>query len=57
MSIEKVNGETKEHIVMRGIETVRRDWCDLTSETLFKVLEIMLKEQSPKKTVEYVKKR
>lgn len=55
ISIEQSNGEVKESIVMKGIETVRRDWCDLTSETLFSALEIILKEQSPKKAVEYVK--
>ena len=53
--IEQNNSEVKESIVMKGIETVRRDWCDLTSETLFSVLEIVLKEQSAKKAVEYVK--
>ena len=52
---EQSNGELKERIEMKGIETVRRDWCDLTSETLFNVLGIILKEQSPKKAVEYVK--
>jgi len=55
LAIEKNNGDTSERIVMKGIETVRRDWCDLTSEMLFNVLEIILKEQSPKKAVDYVK--
>ena len=53
--IEQNNGKVKESIIMKGIETVRRDWCDLTSETLYSVLEIVLKEKSPKKAVEYVK--
>jgi DNA polymerase I len=53
--IEKVNGEAKEKIIMKGIETVRRDWCDLTSKTLYAVLEILLKEQNPKKAFDFVK--
>ena len=40
---------------MKGIETVRRDWCDLVSETLYEVLEIILKEQNPKKAFDYVR--
>ena len=56
LAVERNNkGDIYEHIVMKGIETVRRDWCDLTSESLFSVLEIVLKEQSPKKAVEYIK--
>ncbi len=55
LTLEKINGEYKEHMVMKGIETIRRDWCDLTSETLYTVLQIMLKEGDPKKAVKYVK--
>ena len=40
---------------MRGIETVRRDWCDATTKTLFEVLNILLREQNPKKAFDYVK--
>ncbi|TAL47873.1 hypothetical protein EPN87_02000 [archaeon] len=54
-SYEKSNGEWKEKIVMKGIETVRRDWCNLTSDTLLKVLEIVLGEQKPKKALEYMR--
>ncbi|MEM5844328.1 MAG: DNA polymerase domain-containing protein [Candidatus Aenigmatarchaeota archaeon] len=54
-SFEKSNGEWKEKIVMKGIETVRRDWCDLVSKTLYKVLDIILKEQNPKKALRYVR--
>ncbi|MEM5871591.1 MAG: DNA polymerase domain-containing protein, partial [Candidatus Aenigmatarchaeota archaeon] len=35
------------------IETVRRDWCDLTSETIEKILEIILKENDIKLAVKY----
>jgi DNA polymerase I len=40
---------------MKGIETVRRDWCDLVSETLYKTLEIILKDQNPKAATNYIK--
>jgi len=55
LSNEKVDGEWQEKLVMKGIETVRRDWCDLVSKTLYDVLEIILKEQDPKKAFKYVK--
>jgi len=31
---------------MKGIETVRKDWCGLTEKVLSKVLEFLLKEGS-----------
>lgn len=49
------NGIWKEKTVMKGIETVRRDWCDLTGSTLNRVLDIILREQNPKKALNYVK--
>lgn len=55
LSFEKVNGNWNEKIIMKGIETVRRDWCDLVSKTLYDVLEIILKEQNPRKAFVYVK--
>ncbi len=55
ITVEKSNGEWKEEMVMKGIETVRRDWCDATTKTLFEVLNILLKEQDPKKAFNYVK--
>jgi DNA polymerase I len=55
LSFEKTDGTWDENIVMKGIETVRRDWCNLTSDTLLKVLEIILKEQNPKKALEYTR--
>jgi DNA polymerase I len=54
-SFEKSNSVWKEKIVMKGIETVRRDWCDLVSKTLYKVIDIILKEQNPKKALKYVR--
>ncbi len=55
LSVERVNGSYNEKIIMKGIETIRRDWCDLTSETLYSVLNIILKEQDPKKAYNYVR--
>jgi DNA polymerase elongation subunit (family B) len=54
-SFEKVDSQLKDEIVMKGIETVRRDWCDLVSETQEEVLKILLKEQNPKKAFAYFK--
>jgi DNA polymerase I len=34
----------RDRIKVRGMETVRRDWCDLTSKTLKRCLELVLKE-------------
>ncbi len=39
----------------KGIETVRRDWCPLVSETVQKVLEILLKEDDAKGALKYFK--
>jgi len=55
LSYEKKNGNWEEKIVMKGIETVRRDWCDLVSETLYRTLEIILKDQNPKAAINYIK--
>lgn len=54
-SFEKVDSEFEEQVVMKGIETVRRDWCDLVSETQENVLNMLLKEQNPKKAFIYFK--
>ncbi len=37
------------------METVRRDWCELTSKTLGDVLEMVLKEGAVDRAVEYVR--
>lgn len=41
---EKVGGGWKDRIKVRGMETVRRDWCELTSRTLNRCLDLVLKE-------------
>ena len=56
-NFEPVDGGWEESIITKGIETVRRDWCDLVSETLQEVLNTILKEQDIKKAVKIVKKR
>ena len=45
----------KDRIKVRGMETVRRDWCDLTSETLNTCLELVLKEGKVDEAVEHVR--
>jgi DNA polymerase I len=45
----------KDKIKVRGMETVRRDWCDLTSKTLKTCLELVLKEGKVDEAVEHVR--
>ncbi len=45
----------KDRIKVRGMETVRRDWCDLTSKTLRTCLELVLKEGKVEEAVEHVR--
>jgi DNA polymerase I len=54
-NFEPIENGWEESIVTKGIETVRRDWCDLVSETLQETLEIILKEQDIKKSVKMVR--
>ncbi|MEM5792849.1 MAG: DNA polymerase domain-containing protein [Candidatus Aenigmatarchaeota archaeon] len=54
-SFEPVENGWQEEIITKGIETVRRDWCDLVSETLEKVLNTILREQDVNKAVKIVK--
>jgi DNA polymerase I len=45
----------KDRIKVRGMETVRRDWCDLTSKTLKICLELVLKEGKVDEAVDHVR--
>ncbi|NLH22771.1 MAG: DNA polymerase elongation subunit, partial [Methanothrix sp.] len=45
----------RDRIKVRGMETVRRDWCDLTSKTLKTCLELVLKEGKVEEAVEHVR--
>jgi DNA polymerase I/DNA polymerase-2 len=47
--------DEKGKIKIRGFETVRRDWCDLSRETQNKVLHLILQDGNEKKALEYVK--
>ena len=53
-AFEKNNGEWEDKIEMKGIETVRRDWPDLITETMNEVLTIILKEGDIKKAISFV---
>lgn len=46
----------KDGIKVKGMETVRRDWCELTSKTLNRVLELVLKEGEVEAAVRHVRK-
>ena len=52
---EKTDSEWKDSIKVKGMETVRRDWCGLTSKTLNRVLELVLKEGRVDDAVTYVR--
>ncbi len=54
-NFEPMDGGWEESIITKGVETVRRDWCDLVSETLGEVLETILKKQNIKESVKVVK--
>ncbi|MBI4019861.1 MAG: hypothetical protein HY367_00900 [Candidatus Aenigmarchaeota archaeon] len=49
------DGSWKEGIEMKGVETVRRDWCGLVSDTVKDVVEIILKKEDTKEAVRYFK--
>jgi len=52
---EKSGDGWKDSIKVKGMETVRRDWCGLTSKTLNRVLELVLKEGRVDDAVEFVR--
>ena len=56
-SFEPTDDGWEETIVTKGIETVRRDWCNLVSETLQEVLNTILKGQDTAKALKIVKDR
>ncbi|MFH1430915.1 MAG: DNA polymerase domain-containing protein [Nanoarchaeota archaeon] len=47
--------DDKGKIKIRGFETVRRDWCNLTRKLQDKVIKQILKDGNEKKALEYVK--
>ena len=52
---EPVGEVWKDRIKVRGMETVRRDWCNLTSKTLKTCLELVLKEGKVEEAVNHVR--
>lgn len=52
---ERAGNEWKDSIKVKGMETVRRDWCELTSKTLNRVLELILKEGNVEAAVSHVR--
>ncbi len=52
---EPIGDGWKDRIKVRGMETVRRDWCGLTSKTLNTCLELVLKEGKAEEAVEHVR--
>ena len=48
--------DKKGKLKIRGFETIRRDWSYVAKETQLKVLEIILKDNSVEKALEYAKK-
>ena len=54
--IPEVTGDgLRDRIKVRGMETVRRDWCGLTSGTLKTCLELVLKEGKVEEAKEHVR--
>lgn len=53
--LEKTAQGMREKIKVKGMETVRRDWCDLTTKTVEKVLELVLKEGKVEEAIELVR--
>lgn len=53
--LEKTAQGMREKIKVKGMETVRRDWCDLTTKTVEKVLELVLKEGKVDEAIELVR--
>ncbi len=52
---EQVGEAWKDRIKVRGMETVRRDWCGLTSKTLKTCLELVLKEGKVEEAIDHVR--
>ncbi len=45
----------EDSIKVKGMETVRRDWCELTSKTLNSILELVLKKGDVEAAVQHVR--
>ncbi len=47
--------DEKGNLLVRGLETVRKDWCQLAKEVQRKVLEFVLKKEDVKGAIKYTK--
>lgn len=54
-AFEREGAGWTDKIEMKGIETVRRDWCSLVSDTMLDVLHIILKEKDIIKASKHVR--
>lgn len=54
-SFEQGDTGWQEGMVMKGIETVRRDWCELVGDTIQDVINILLKKEDVKEAVKHFK--
>ena len=54
-AFRKEDENWKDTIEMKGIETVRRDWCPLVSETMREVINIILKDGDVKRAMKTVR--
>ncbi len=54
-SFEKSGDDWEEGMDMKGIETVRRDWPPIVSDTMEEVIDIILKEGDINKAIKHVK--
>ena len=52
---ERSGSGWSDKIKVKGMETVRRDWCELTSDTLMRVLRLVLMEGNVDEAVKYVR--
>jgi DNA polymerase I len=50
---EPENGGWRDSIEMKGIETVRRDWCELISDVIKEVIDLIIKKDSVKEATQY----
>ncbi|RLJ03321.1 MAG: DNA polymerase elongation subunit [Candidatus Aenigmatarchaeota archaeon] len=56
-AFEKHNGEWSDKIEMKGIETVRRDWCDLVTNTMNAVIDMIIKEGDVNRAISFVQEK
>ncbi|WNY26697.1 DNA-directed DNA polymerase [Methanolapillus ohkumae] len=52
---ERTGSGWSDKIKVKGMETVRRDWCELTSDTMNRVLELVLIEGNVDEAAKYVR--